>query len=519
MPVQTPVRLSSTTGRWIVLACVWGSALATIDSTVVNMALPTIGRQLDVGFGALQWTVTGYALTLAALTLLGGALGDRFGRRRIFVIGVVWFAAASLLCAAAPDMTWLIVARALQGVGGALVTPASLAIIEASFAEQDRGGAIGAWSGQSGAASAIAPFIGGWLLSLGSWRWVFLINPLLAVAVAAIAVRHIPETRDDDAGGRIDVAGSLLGVVGLGGITAAAIAASDHGFTSAGVLMPLGAGVVALSTFVFVERRIPHPTMPPSLFRSRQFSATNAVTFLLYAANAGAALLLVIELQTVSGFSPFLSGVALLPITVVMLLLAARFGALAQHIGARGPMAIGPCISAAGLILMTRLSAHSSYVSDVLPAVSVFGFGLAVCVAPLTATVLAAVPATHAGIASGVNNAVARAAGLIAIAVLPALTGLTGDTYQDPARFLPPFRDAIWICAALQLAGGALAALTITDHEQRPELAAVPPTCVSLAGHPLTAPVRRRNASQMVFVPQPADAGVGDLPPAAVDRQ
>src|SRR6266568_1665472 len=289
------ITLSSATGRWIVLACVLGSGIAGIDSTVVNIALPDIGRDLHVGFAALQWTITSYTLTLAALILRAGA----------------------------PSADWLIAARALQGVGGALLTPASLAIIEATFDDRDRAKAIGTWSGLSGTASAIAPFVGGWILAAGSWRWVFLINPPLALAVGVIA-------------------------------------ASDHGFAAPSVWIPLGVGVAGLAAFVLAEHQQAHPMLPLSLFRSRQFSAANAVTLLLYAANAGALLLLVIELQTVSGFSPLLAGTSLLPITVIMLLLAARFGARAQRIGPRGPMAIGPMVSALGLVLMTRLSAGSS---------------------------------------------------------------------------------------------------------------------------------------------------------------
>ena len=460
---SSAISLSSAAGRWIVLACVLGSGIAGIDATVVNIALPDIGRSLHVGFASLQWTVTAYTLTLASLILLGGSLGDRFGRRRVFVIGVAWFGVASVLCAAAPDAASLIGARALQGVGGALLTPASLAILQASFAEGDRAKAIGAWSGLSGTASAIAPFVGGWLLQAGSWRWVFLINPPLAVVVMAIAIRHMPETRDVESTGRLDVAGALLGVLGLGGITAGIIAASSHSVGSAAVLVPVVGGVVGLCAFLAVEHREPRPMLPLSLFRSKQFSAANAVTFLLYAANGGALLLLVVELQSVSGFGPLEAGTALLPITVVMLLLAARFGALAQRIGPRLQMSIGPLVAALGLVQITRLSPHASYAFDVLPAVAVFGLGLAIFVAPLTATVLGAVSAAHAGIASGVNNAIARAAGLLAIAALPVLVGLTGHAYDDPGRFLTPFRHAIWICVGLQAAGGVLAALTIRN--------------------------------------------------------
>ncbi|OMH26735.1 MFS transporter [Tersicoccus phoenicis] len=475
------VSLSSAPGRWIVLACVLASGLAGVDATVVNIALPDIGADLRVDFASLQWTITGYTLTLASFVLIGGSLGDRYGHRRVLVVGVAWFAVASLLCAVASTSPWLIGARALQGVGGALLMPASLAILEAVFDADDRGRAIGTWSAFSGAASAIAPFVGGWLLDVADWRWVFLINPPLAVLVVVLAVRHVPETHDAAAAGRLDVAGSLLCVVGLGALTAGLIAAGERPPTDVAVWLPMALAAAALIGFLVVERWQPHPMLPLGLFRIRAFTATNAVTFLLYAANSGALLLLVVELQTVTGFSPLLAGAALMPITVVMLLLASRFGALAGRIGARPLMAVGPLVSAAGLVLMTRLNASSGYVVDVLPAVTVFGLGLAVFVAPLTGTALASVPHARAGLASGVNNAVARAAGLVAIAALPALTGITGDVYRDPVRFLPAFHAAIWICAGLQVAGGLLAWIAVPGRS----LTGDPRCSVNLSGDPV----------------------------------
>lgn len=504
MTASHVVRLSSAPGRWVLLACVLGSGIAGIDATVVNIALPAIGRDLHIGFASLQWTVTSYTLTLASLILLGGACGDRYGRRRVFVIGVAWFAVASMLCGLAPNAGWLIAARALQGVGGALLTPASLAIIQASFADTDRARAIGAWSALSGTASAIAPFLGGWLLAAGSWRWVFFINPPMAVLVIVVAVRHMPETRDAAASGRLDVLGALVGVIGLGAVTAGIISASGHRFASVAVLLPLSVGVFALAGFVLVENGKTDPMLPLSLFASRQFSAANAVTLLLYAANGGALLLLVIALQTVSGFSPLGAGAALLPITLVMLLFAARFGALAQRIGPRVPMSIGPLVAAAGLALLTRLSPHTSYALGVLPAVTVFGLGLAIFVAPLTSTVLGAVAASHAGIASGVNNAVARAAALLAIAALPVLVGLSGDVYDHANQFLTPFRNALWICVGLQLAGGIVSALTIGSERHGgapPAREVIPATSVGLAGEPaLCAHEPARQASTEVSV-------------------
>lgn len=479
------MRLSTAPGRWVVVACVLGSGIAGIDGTVANIALPQIGRSLHVGFGSLQWVVNSYALTLASLILLGGSLGDRYGRRRIFVIGIAWFGAASVLCAAAPSAGVLIAVRALQGVGGALLTPASLAILESSFDEDDRVRAIGAWAGLSGTASAIAPFLGGWLLAAGGWRWVFLINPPLVIAVVAIAVLHIPETRDPGAPHQLDMRGALLGVVGLAGLTAGLIAASEHTLGSASVSAPLAAGLAAVALFVLAERREANPMVPPRLFRSGQFSATNVITFLLYAANGAALLLLVIELETVSAFSPLVAGTALLPITVVMLLLSARFGGWAHRRGPRLFMAIGPLVCAAGLAMLTRLDAQSGYWTAVLPAVTVFGLGLSLFVAPLTATVLGAVSASHAGIASGVNNSVARAATLLAIAALPVIVGMKSDAYRSAPQFLGPFRAAMWICAALYAAGAVLAAMLIRDQS-----ATRPRTCsgpIALCGDPVLA--------------------------------
>ena len=430
---------------------------------MVNVALPTIGRDLGTDFAALQWTVTAYALTLASLILLGGALGDRFGRRRVFLIGVAWFATASLLCGLAPSATLLIAARALQGVGGALLTPGSLAMIQSSFAPEDRSRAIGAWSGLGGVATAIGPFVGGFLVEHASWRWVFLINAPLAVIVVLVALRHVPETRGTTATGHVDVLGGLLGVLGLGGITYALIEAPSRGWSSPAVAGSAVVGVLTLIAFFVAEARERSPMLPLGIFRSSQFSAANAVTFVVYGAFGGVLFLLVLQLQIVAGFSPVVSGTALLPVTVIMLLFSARSGQLAARIGPRLQMSVGPLIVACGLLLMLRIGAGANYATDVLPAVIVLGAGLATMVAPLTSTALAAVDDEHAGIASGVNNAVARAASLIAVAVLPAAAGLTGAVYGDPAAFGHGFRIAITISSTLLVFGGALAAALIRN--------------------------------------------------------
>jgi EmrB/QacA subfamily drug resistance transporter len=445
----------------VLLAAVLGSGLVGIDATVVNIAIPAIGNDLHAGFGGLQWTINAYTLTLASFILLGGSLGDRYGRRRVFIIGVGWFALASALCAVAPSIQLLIAARALQGVGGALLTPGSLAMISASFAPADRGKAIGAWSGFGGIATAIGPFLGGYLVGGPGWRWIFVINLPLAALVIAIARRHVPETLDPDAVPHLDTLGASLGAVGLGGVTYALIGAGNG--WSASVLSAGVVGLAGLVGFVFTERRSQHPMLPPNLFASRQFTAANLVTFAVYAALGGAFFFLVVSLQVVAGFSPLLAGMAMLPLTLIMLALSARMGALSARIGPHIPLTIGPLVAACGVLLLLRIGLRTSYVTDVLPAVIVFGLGLSLIVAPLTTTVLAAAATRNAGVASGVNNAVARAAGLLAVAVLPVIAGVTGDDYQHPVAFLGGFRTAMSICAALLVAGGLVAALTIRN--------------------------------------------------------
>jgi EmrB/QacA subfamily drug resistance transporter len=466
------VRLGEASGRWVILASVLGSGMAMLDATVVNVALPALGADLGAGIDGLQWTLNGYTLTLASFILLGGSLGDRFGRRRVFVIGALWFAAASLLCGIAPSVEFLVVARALQGVGGALLTPGSLALIAALFDGEQRGRAIGIWSGLGGIAGAIGPFAGGWLVASVGWRWIFLVNLPLAAAVVFVAQRHVPESADPAASKRIDMAGAALVALGLAASTYALVQAGEQGPSPAN-LIPGGAGLAALIAFLLVERRSSHPMLPLSLFASEQFSAANAVTFLVYAALGGVFFLLVMHLQIVGGFSPLAAGTALLPVTALLLVLSGKAGALAERIGPRLPMAAGPVVSAAGLALTLRIGAHPSYVTDVLPAVAVFGLGLALTVAPLTAAVLGAAESRHAGIASGVNNAVARAASLLAVAVLPLATGLSGD-YQDPRVFAAGFRAGMLLCAGLLAAGGLLAAIAIRRPAAAPAAAGPP---------------------------------------------
>jgi EmrB/QacA subfamily drug resistance transporter len=461
------LRYGSRAGRWVVAGTVLGSGIASLDATVVGIALPTIGRDFHAGVDSLQWVVDAYTLALAGLLLLGGTLGDRYGRRLIFTIGTVWFALASLLCGLAPDDSTLILARALQGVGAALLTPGSLAILQASFIEQDRSRAIGAWSGLGGLATAVGPFLGGWLISAVSWRLVFFINLPIAAAVVAIAARHVPESRSPDAAGPLDIPGAVAITGALVGITYGLIAASAQGWSSPLVLGCLIAGAALLAAFIFIESRRARPMLPLHVFASRQFSAANGVTFVVYAALSGTLFLLPTVLQEVGGYSPLLSGAALLPVTLIMLALSARSGALAARIGPRLQMSVGPLVIAAGLALFTRVTT-GNYLAEVLPAVIVFGLGLAINVAPLTSTALGAVPAEHSGIASAVNNDVARAAGLIAVAVLPVAAGITGDSYLHPAALAHGFHSAVLIAAAACAAGGVLAALTIRNPARRP---------------------------------------------------
>jgi EmrB/QacA subfamily drug resistance transporter len=459
------VSLGQARGRWVLFAAVLGSGTALLDTTIVNVALPTLGRDLDAGFAGLQWVVNGYTLALAALILLGGSLGDRYGRRRLFVAGTVWFGVASVLCGLAPSVEALIVFRVLQGVGAALLTPGSLALLSASFVAGDRGRAIGAWSALTGVAAAVGPLVGGLLVEL-SWRLVFFVNVPLCAAVVLVALRHVPESRNPQSSGRLDLGGAALGALGLGLLTSALVASGEKGASATTVVVG-AAGLLALVGFVVAERRAPSPMLPTGIFASRQFTAANVVTFAVYAALGGIFFLLVVHLQVVAGYSPFVAGTALLPVTGAMLLLSPRAGALAERTGPRLLMTAGPLVCSVGALLMLRIGRDASYAADVLPAVIVFGVGLSATVAPLTTTVLSAAPGRHAGVASGVNNAVARTAGLLAVAVLPLVGGISGDDYQQPSAFASGFSMAVLVAAGLLAAGGAVAAVTISDDEAR----------------------------------------------------
>ncbi|MGJ5754435.1 EmrB/QacA subfamily drug resistance transporter [Streptomyces puniciscabiei] len=448
------VRLASPQGKWILFTTVLGSSMALLDSTVVNVALPRIGEDLGASLAALQWTVNAYMVTLAGLILLGGSLGDHYGRRKIFLLGVVWFAAASLLCGLSPNPGILIAARALQGIGGALLTPGSLAIIQASFHPDDRSRAVGLWSGFGGIGAAVGPFLGGWLVAGPGWRWVFLLNVPLALLCVPVALRHVPESSDTGSRGRFDVLGAALGALALALLTYALIEARSG---SLAVALTGVAGVAAAVAFVQVERHRPAPMLPPDIFASRQFTAVNLVTLCVYAAFGGFFFLTALQLQVVAGYSPLAAGTALLPTTALMLLFSARSGALADRTGPRLPLTVGPLLCAAAMLLMLRVGRDADYLTDVLPALLVMGAGMVTLVAPLTATVLASVDTARAGLASGINNAAARAAGLIAVAALPLLAGMGPEAYRVPSAFDAAFRRAMPICAAVLVAGSLLA--------------------------------------------------------------
>jgi EmrB/QacA subfamily drug resistance transporter len=460
--VTQPVALGSAPGRWLMVVTVLASGMAFLDATAVQVALPAIGRELDASLSGLQWTVTGYTLTLASLILLGGSLGDRYGRRRVFVIGVCWFAAASLICGLAQNTGQLIAARALQGVGGALLTPGSLALIQSSFRPEDRARAIGLWSSLAGISGLIGPFLGGILVDTASWRLVFLINVPFAVVIVAVAGRHVPESRDPSHRGRFDYLGAVLSALTLGGVTYALIGAGTNP-ARPDVVVSAATGLAAGVAFVVRERRARDPMLPPRLFRDRQFTGANLATLFVYGALGGTMLFLVLQLQTVLGYDATAAGSALLPSILLITLLSPRAGALAQRIGPRLPMTVGPLIAAAGTLWLAGVDGSRPYVIEVLPGSLLQGLGMATTVAPLTATVLGAAPDALAGVASGVNNAVARAAQLLAVAALPVAVGLSGDDYENPAAFTNGFRMALQVCAVLFAAGSLISWVTIRN--------------------------------------------------------
>ncbi|KQT13130.1 MFS transporter [Ramlibacter sp. Leaf400] len=435
--------------RWVLAASVLGSSLAFVDGTVVNVALPAIQRSLDASVYQAQWVVESYALFLAALLLVGGALGDRYGRRRVFALGVALFGVASLACALSQTVQQLIVARAVQGLGGALLVPGSLALISATFPEQERGRAFGTWAAFSGVTSAVGPLLGGWLVDRFSWAWAFAVNLPLVALVLAIAWTRVPESRRaQGAAGRLDLRGALLATLGLGGVVFAFIEAPTRGWAAPEVLAAMVLGLAALVAFVFAEQRHPNPMLPLRLLRQADFAGANLLTLLLYAALGGGLFYVPLNLIQVQGLSATAAGAALLPFVAILFLLSRWAGGLVDRHGARKPLIVGPLIAGAGFALLLLPGTGASYWLHFLPGIAVLGLGMAIAIAPLTTAVMNAVGPADAGTASGVNNAMSRVAGLLAIAVFgwvmalvfePALLG------RLRSGALPaPVLDAVW---------------------------------------------------------------------------
>ncbi len=432
--VQTAPRhppCPAATGRWVLAASVVGSSMAFIDGTVVNVALPALQRGFDADVAQLQWIVESYLLLLASLILVGGALGDRFGRRRLFAIGTVVFAATSVWCGLAPDAGQLIAARAAQGVGGALLVPGSLSMISATFSEEQRGRAFGIWSAATALSMAFGPVLGGWLVDAVSWRWIFFINVPAAVAVVWILYARVPESRDEAAPGALDWPGAMLCTVGLGLLVYGLIEAGIDGFGSPRVLGALGAGGITLAGFLFAQARSRSPMMPLDLFRSRSFSGANLITLMLYAGLSGALFFLPFNLVQVHGYSSAAAGAALLPLILIVSTLSRWSGDLVSRHGGRLPLIVGPTLAAGGFALFVLPGTDGSYWTTFFPAVTVLGLGMAVSVAPLTTVVMGAVETRRAGIASAINNAVSRIAGLLAIAVMGIVVSSAFNTGLD----------------------------------------------------------------------------------------
>ncbi|HEX3805663.1 MAG TPA: DHA2 family efflux MFS transporter permease subunit [Gaiellaceae bacterium] len=447
-----------TRNRLVLVACILGSVIVFVDSTVVNVALPAIQRDLGGGLALQQWVVDAYLLTLGSLLLVGGSLGDLFGARKLFLLGIVSFGVMSVICAAAPDGTTLIVARGLQGVTGAILTPAGLAVIATTFRGEERGAAIGAWTAWTGVAFVIGPLVGGWLVTNASWRWVFIVNVPFAIATAVLVAYVVPKREPTGKRPRVDVVGAVLCVLGLGGPVFALIEEPKHGWSDPLIFVPLVAGLALFASFVWWERRSPQPMLPLGLFSKRNFSFANLETLAVYAGLSTLTFFLVLFVQQLAGYSALKAGLALLPITVVMFVLSPRVGRLSMRIGPRVFMGVGPLIAAVALAALIRLKPGFNYWWELLPPLILFSVGLSMIVAPLTATVLADADESDAGIASGVNNAVSRVAGLLGIAVVGASVAGPQNTLDESG-----FRLAMGITAGLVAAGGAIGLLGIRN--------------------------------------------------------
>jgi EmrB/QacA subfamily drug resistance transporter len=441
--------------RLTLAAAILGSGVAMLDGTIVNVALPAIEHDLGGGLTGQQWVANAYLLALGSLILIGGSLGDIYGERRVFAIGVGAFGVLSVACALAPTIEVLVAARALQGAAGALLTPSALAIIVAAFPTGQRTAAIGTWTAWGGIAAIVGPLLGGTIVDHASWRWVFAINVPPVAATVALVLAAVPPTARVT-GRSVDFTGAALCVAGLGGLVFALIEKPRYGWSSPVIWLPLAGGMAAFTLFLVHERKTREPMLKLELFSRRNFAVGNAETLTLYAGIAILFFFLVIYLQQVAGYTAVRSGLVTVPVTVVMFALSRRAGALADRHGPRLFMGIGPLVSAAGILLLLRVGMHPSYPTDLLPALLVFAFGLTATVAPLTATVLADADETDAGIASAVNNAVARVAGLVGVSVVGVVVAstLTGDTFAPNAASVRAFHEAIAICAALVAAGG-----------------------------------------------------------------
>jgi EmrB/QacA subfamily drug resistance transporter len=472
--------------RLTLLAAILGSGVAMLDGTIVNVALPAIERDLGGGLTAQQWVVNAYLLSLGSLILIGGSLGDIYGERRVFTVGVASFGVFSVACALAPTIGVLIAARTLQGAAAALLTPSSLAIIIGAFSTQERGPAIGRWTAWGGIAAVIGPLAGGVIVDQTSWRWVFALNVPLVVATIVFVLAAVPRT-PTVVGRRVDVLGAVLCAAGLGGIVFALIEQPRLGWSSPAIVVSLVGGALAFAGFLAYERHAAQPMLRLSLFARRNFSVGNIETLAMYAGLAILFFYLVIFLQQVAGYSALEAGLATLPTTLIMFALSSRFGALADRYGPRLFMGAGPLIAAAGILLLLRTGLNTSYVADVLPAVLVFSLGLTMTVAPLTAAVLADADESDAGIASAVNNAVARVAGLVGVplAGVVAASVLVGDTFTADGASVDAFHRVVVICAVLVAAGGAVGALGIANPRRVVE-------------------ARRCAGGQLVGVPEPA---------------
>lgn len=447
------LELRTPRGRIVLLAVILASGAALLDGTVVNVALPRLGEDLGAGVGQIQWVVTGYLLSLAGLLLLGSWLGDRWGRRRMFLAGMSGFALTSAVCAIAPTAGVLIGVRVLQGASAAVLTPGALALIQATYRPEDRALAIGRWAGASGVAAAVGPFLGGFLVEHAGWRWIFVLN-LPVAALVHWWGRSIPESRDDQAAAGFDLAGAVGGVVGLGALTL--LLTGWRTLPAPLVAAAAVAGLIAVAVFAWAERR-PGAMVPLDLFADRAFAATNAMTLLVYGALGAMMFFLVIQLQVVAGYPPTGAALATLPLPVTLALFSGRAARFAGVRGPRGPMSAGPLLSAVGIALLTVVGTDASYVVDVLPGMLLLSVGMTMMVAPLTATVLAAAPLRHAGVVSGINNAIARTGTLLAVAALPAAVGLHGEDYLLPARLSGAYREAAWWCVVMMAAAGLLA--------------------------------------------------------------